>query len=131
MRRAISIGTAALVALLVLSSQSVVAQRQLSWHALEVAANLADDGVLDVTELQTIVFSGDWNGGERKFNLRPRQNLEFVAMERVDPELGTRVRLSEDRDLDDVDDYEFTDRHTLRWRSRLPTDPPFSATRIT
>ena len=78
-----------------------------------------------------MVFTGEWNGGERTFNLRPRQRLEFVSMERLDAASGQRVALNEDRSLDDVDEYAFTDSRTLRWRSRLPSDRPFSNTRIT
>ena len=42
------------------------------------------DGVLDVTERHTMVFTGDWNGGERVFDVRPRQKLEFLGLERMD-----------------------------------------------
>ena len=107
-----------------------MAQRQLSWDALEVAARLDASGVLDVVERQTMVFSGDWNGGERTFNIRPRQRLEFVGMERI-PDGGAPVGLTEDQSLDDMDEYAFTDSKTLRWRSRMPSDPPFSNTRFT
>ncbi len=34
------------------------------------------------------------------------------------------------RSLDDVDDYAWTDRTTLRWRSRRSSDPPFADTAI-
>jgi hypothetical protein len=110
---------------------TLLAQRELSWDALEVSARLDADGVLHVTEQQTIVFDGDWNGGERTFNLRPRQAFEFAGMERLDSHLGTRIPLVEDRRLDDIDDYAFTDGRTLRWRRRLPSDPPFTGERIT
>ena len=93
-----------------------LAQRELSWDALDVSARLDADGVLHVTEQQTIVFDGDWNGGERAFNLRPRQTFEFAGMERLDLQLGTRVPLVEDRRLDDIDEYALIDGRTLRWR---------------
>ena len=54
-----------------------LAQRQLHWDALDVEARLDADGVLDVVERHTMVFTGDWNGGERVFNIRPRQRLDF------------------------------------------------------
>jgi hypothetical protein len=114
-----------------LAAATVEAQRQLSWDTLDVAARLDEAGVLDVIEQQTMVFTGEWNGGERTFNLRPRPRLEFVSMERLDAASGQRVALNEDRNLDDVDEYAFTDSRTLRWRSRLPSDRPFSNTRIT
>jgi len=53
------------------------AERELHWDTLEVEAHLNGNGVLDVTEHHTMVFTGDWNGGERVFNVRPRQKLEF------------------------------------------------------
>ena len=115
--------------LILLASETILAQRQLSWNALDVTARLGDDGVLDVTELQTMIFTGDWNGGERTFNLRARQDLDFVGMERIGP-AGQSVPLILDGSLDDVDDYAFTDGRTLRWRSRLPSDPAFSGTHI-
>src|SRR5436853_6793843 len=96
---------------------SLLAQRQLSWDALDVTAHLEADGALDVVEQQTMVFSGDWNGGERTFNLRPRQRLTVVGIDRIDPATQQRIALTEDSSLDAVDDYAFTDRHTLRWRS--------------
>ena len=120
----------AALALCAAASERVHAQRQLHWDAIDVEANLDADGILHVTELQSIVFSGDWNGGERLFNLRPRQTLQLVGMDRVDPSTGQATPLTDDRSLDDVDDYALTDAHTLRWRSRLPSDAPFSNTAI-
>jgi Predicted membrane protein (DUF2207) N-terminal domain len=124
-------GIAGALLLCAAAAATLHAQRQLSWDALDVTAHLAADGVLDVVETQTMVFSGDWNGGERTFNLRPRQKLTFVGLERVDPATGRRVALTADASLDDVDDYAFTDSRTLRWRSRRSTDPPFSGARLT
>jgi hypothetical protein len=123
--------TARLLLLFLLLPAPLLAQRQLSWDALDVTARLDSTGVLDVVEQQTMVFSGDWNGGERTFNIRPRQKLTFVGMERIDPPTGQRVALTEDGSLDEVDEYAFTDAHTLRWRSRRRTDPPFANTRLT
>ena len=54
------------------STVTLLAQRQLSWDALDVTASLDGDGTLDVVETQAMVLTGDWNGGERTFNLRPR-----------------------------------------------------------
>ncbi|MDP2054695.1 MAG: DUF2207 domain-containing protein [Acidobacteriota bacterium] len=100
-----------------------LAQRALHWDDVEVAAHLDAEGRLLVTETQTIVFNGDWNGGERRFNIRPRQQLRLLTVQRADGDgLKPMVR---DSSLDDVDDYAFTDDTTLRWRSRLPDDAPF------
>ncbi|HEX8027038.1 MAG TPA: DUF2207 domain-containing protein, partial [Vicinamibacterales bacterium] len=105
------------------------AQRALHWDNIDVAAHLDADGRLLVTETQTMVFSGDWNGGERRFNIRPRQQLQLIKLDRA--EGGGWKPMVEDSSLDDVDDYALTDATTLRWRSRLPTDAPFANTSIT
>ena len=71
----------ALAAVLLLSAAPVAyAQRELHWDRMAIAAHLNADGSLQVTEEQTIVFTGDWNGGERTFNIRPRQTLSFEGM---------------------------------------------------
>ncbi len=107
---------------------TALAQRQLHWDRLDVAAHLNADGTLTVTETQSMVFTGDWNGGERQFNIRPRQQLSLTGVARE--VAGVLRELSLDSSLNDVDDYAMTDAHTLRWRSRMPDDPPFSATPI-
>ena len=43
--------------------------KELYWKALEVEARLESDGTLAISEVQRLVFTGDWNGGERKFRL--------------------------------------------------------------
>jgi hypothetical protein len=65
------------------------AERELRWDALDVKARLAANGMLDVTERHTMIFTGDWNGGERVFNVRPRQNLEFISLERIEENTGS------------------------------------------
>ena len=107
------------------------AQRELHWDALDVEARLQADGVLDVIERHTMVFTGDWNGGERVFNMRPRQKLEFVRLERMDAKSGSPRPLQETSAPNNVDEFSWTDSRTLRWRSRLPSDPPFANTRLT
>jgi hypothetical protein len=118
----------ACLAVCALTPVSAFAQRELHWQAIEVAAHLDSAGALHVIETQTIVFSGDWNGGERRFNLRPRQQLSFDGIYRDGP--GGWQALTQDSSLDDVDDYAWTDQQTLRWRSRRTSDPPFAATSI-
>lgn len=104
------------------------AQRELHWDRLDVTARLNADGTLTVAETQVIVFTGDWNGGERRFDIRPRQRLVFDGLSRGGPD-GWRP-LAENPRLDDVDEYAWANRTTLRWRSRRPDDPPFAAASI-
>ncbi len=106
-----------------------LAQRALHWDSVDVAAHLDAEGRLLVTETQTMVFNGDWNGGERRFNIRPRQKLQLINLDRAEGD-GWKPMVR-DSSLDDVDDYAFTDDTTLRWRSRLPADAPFANTRMT
>ncbi len=102
-----------------------VSARTLHWRSLEVQATLDGDGVLHVLERQNIVFDGDWNGGERRFRLEPGQQLTLASVTRIDPETGAKTPLA-DGNLSQVDAYSFVDSKTLRWRSRLASDPPFS-----
>jgi uncharacterized membrane protein YgcG len=104
---------------------SVFAQRELHWDTLFVTAHLDASGALSVLEDQTLVFTGDWNGGERTFTIRSPQKLSFEGMSRWD---GGWRPMQESSDLRRVDDFAFTDARTLRWRSRLPSDPPFAHT---
>jgi hypothetical protein len=53
------------------------AQRSLHWEAIDVEAQLDASGRLHVAETHTMVFTGDWNGGERQFDVRPRQTFVF------------------------------------------------------
>jgi hypothetical protein len=119
-----------LMVLLSLPAPLMAQQRSLFWNDFAVDATLDANGTLHVEERQTIVFTGDWNGGERRFNIRPRQRFEFIGMRRVDPATGA-TRALDEGDLSRVDGYDFTDRYTLRWRSRMPGDPAFSADTIT
>jgi len=102
------------------------AQRQLHWDRLDVQATLDADGTLTIVETQTMVFDGDWNGGERIFNIRPHQTLRWHGLLRE--QNGGWRQMTEDAALDDIDDYGWTEPHRLRWRSRMPGDPPFART---
>src|SRR5262249_30638068 len=115
-------------AFLCLLSTSAFAQRELHWDAMQVVAHLDAGGHLQVAEAQTMVFTGDWNGGERTFNVRPRQKLTFNGIFR-DTGGGWRP-LHQDSSLTSVDSYAWTDNKTLRWRSRRPTDPLFNRTSL-
>jgi hypothetical protein len=44
-------------------------EHSLYWRDLDVHARLDQDGRLHVTERHAIVFTGDWNGGQRQFDL--------------------------------------------------------------
>ena len=103
------------------------AQRSLHWDAFEVTAHLDAGGELHVAETQTIVFTGAWNGGERRFDVRPRQRLAFESISRNTG--GGWRALTGDPALDDVDDFALRDT-TLRWRSRMADDPVFADTPI-
>lgn len=113
----------ALTALLLLAA-AVAHGRTLSWDSLEVTARLDNDARLHVTERQAMLFDGDWNGGERHFQVGAGQQLDFVGLYAIDAASGARTPLRRGS-LAGLDHYDFTDAQTLRWRARLPTDPPF------
>jgi hypothetical protein len=121
------------LAALVLCSPLVPAfaqERDLRWDALSVEAHLGADGKLHVVETQAMVFTGDWNGGERRFDIRPRQGITLESVIRIDPASRREIVLQQG-DLSSVDRYDWTERNLLRWRSRSPSDPPFAETAIT
>jgi hypothetical protein len=114
----------------VLAAPSVRAQaRELHWKSLDVKARLDADGVLHVRERQHMVMTGDWNGGERTFRLVGSQQLTLERVTREDPVTGAVHPLRE-ADLSQVDAYRWTDGRRLRWRSRLPSAPPFQDTSL-
>lgn len=101
--------------------------RSLYWRALDVSAELDHDGRLKVTERHAMVFTGAWNGGERRFRVAPGQQLRLVRLAQIDPATGAAQALRAGS-LNAVGEYKWFDDHVLRWRSRRPTDPPFRAT---
>lgn len=103
--------------------------RELHWKALNVEARLDSTGVLHVSERQSIVFTGDWNGGERRFNIRPGQTLNLESVSRVDTVTGQFVPLTRGS-LSSVDTYGWVNG-ALRWRARAESDPPFNQTSLT
>lgn len=104
--------------------------RELHWRHVDVAARLEADGALRVVETQTMVFTGDWNGGERSFANRSfGQRVQLVRLSRFDAATNGWIDLREG-DLGEVDEYAWHDSRTLRWRSRQPYDPPFSASEL-
>jgi uncharacterized membrane protein YgcG len=114
---------------LLATPSGLIAEKSLYWKRLDVVARLDSRGVLHVAERQAIVFTGDWNGGERKFRLGPGQKLHLDGVSRLDADTGQMLPLKTGN-LDEVDNYAFVDPLTLRWRSRLPSDPPFEGTEI-
>ncbi|MEZ5312825.1 MAG: hypothetical protein R2862_03795 [Thermoanaerobaculia bacterium] len=105
------------------------AARELHWRALEVDATVEHDGSLSIRELQRMVFTGDWNGGERTFRLFPGQELTVRRIVRIDPVSGVE-RTLEKGGLEKVDSWNWTSPRQVRWRSRRPSDPEFDGTEI-
>jgi uncharacterized membrane protein YgcG len=126
------VGVLPLLAVLVLGGlvAGPAAARTLHWRELRVDAHLEADGSLHLTETHTMVFTGAWNGGERKFHLAGGQRIELLGVYRIDPQTGERRALRKG-DLGQVDHYDWADHHTLRWRSRRPSDPEFDDTELT
>lgn len=122
-------GRSAAAAGLALALVSPALARELHWRSIDVEARIEPDGSVAVVETQAMVFSGDWNGGERNYRLRFGQQFELTRISRIDPATGSEVELVEG-DLDEVDEYAWHDSRTLRWRSRLPSDPPFDRSEI-
>src|SRR5437762_696460 len=116
-----------LIAALLVSANAQA--KSLYWPSIDVDARLDADGRMHIVETQAFVFDGDWNGGERKFRVGPNQSLNFERLTRVAND-GTETTLVMGP-LDKVDRFQLTDGPVLRWRSRLPSDPPFEKTRIT
>lgn len=117
---------------LVVATSPLFAQaaKSLDWTAFSVDARLDSTGTLFVRERQTILFNGDWNGAERRFDVRQGQRFVFRRMLRVDSLTGAEVPMHEGS-LDVVDGYKLTDSRTLRWRSRLASDSVFLNTKLT
>jgi uncharacterized membrane protein YgcG len=120
---------AVFLAALLLAGTARAQEKSLRWAELTVRARLDAAGVLHVEERQVMVFTGDWNGGERRFNLRLGQHLQLQSLTRIDPATGSSHPLVEG-ELDQIDHFGWKDHSTLRWRSRLPSDPPFQETAI-
>jgi uncharacterized membrane protein YgcG len=111
------------VALGLLSGAAAADRRTMYWRALDVTARIDDDGRLHVRERQTIVFDGAWNGGERRFRVEGGQRLQLLGVARLDA-AGAAHALKAGG-LSKVGEYKLFDPNVLRWRSRLPSDPPF------
>lgn len=115
--------------LLVLLAAAPLFGRTLHWRSVDVNARLDADGNLHVVERQRMVFDGDWNGGERDFGLRRGQHVAVNRIVRVDGS-GREIAL-EQGPLDAVDRWDYAGSGVVRWRSRLPDDPPFANRELT
>ncbi|MCC7002883.1 MAG: DUF2207 domain-containing protein [Gemmatimonadaceae bacterium] len=125
-RRSRRLRAALLGAILAVAPQLLPAQSGLlEWPRVTVAAHLDSTGALHVRETQTIRFTGDWNGGERYFDLRGGQEVALHSLTRLDSGETGEGRALRAGDLARVDEFDWTDSRTLRWRGRLPEDPPF------
>jgi uncharacterized membrane protein YgcG len=117
-----------LLLLTLLLAASTAQSKSLYWPAIAVDAQLDSNGLLHVSETQTYIFDGDWNGGERQFDIRAGQSLHLEGVDRID---GTRIIPLTRGNIDAVDHYDLLDNSKLRWRSRLPEDPEFENTELT
>ena len=120
---------AALLAFAAAPAPAAAQDRELYWKELAVAAQLDAAGRLHVTEHQVMVFTGDWNGGERVFLLAGDQELDLESVTRIDAD-GEETRLDQGS-LDVMNQFDWAGANTLRWRSRDPADPLFDHTEIT
>jgi len=114
---------------ILLFAATTAQSKSLYWPTIAVDAQLDSNGLLHVAETQTYVFNGNWNGGERQFNVRAGQFLNLEGVDRID---GAKIIPLTRGNLTAVDHYDFfKDSKTLRWRSRLPEDPEFENTELT
>ena len=108
---------------------------ELRWRSLDVKARIDDDGTLHASETHTMIFDGEWNGGQRTIPLRvspPQQHLTFDRVARVVSNEKT-IDLTRVSDAPDrIDEYGvYNEGTTIRWRARLAGAPPFRGKRIT
>lgn len=126
-RRVRGTGAAVLLAGLVFAARASAqdeSAKRLTWPSVTVQAHLEADGRLLVRERQVLRFTGDWNGGERRFTPRFGQTITLRGMTREDS--GGGARPLREGDLSAVDEYKWVSSHSLRWRARRPEDPPFA-----
>lgn len=119
-----------LILLLILPFFSLDAQyKSLDWNSIQVEAILKNNGNLKIAETQSILFTGDWNGAYRKFDLGLGQKLKFHSME-ILRNNGEWETLSDDS-IDIKDSYlYYPSESTVKWRSRYPHDPIFEGETI-
>lgn len=110
-----------------LAAQEPPSEKQFHWQEIAVRARLEADGSILVEERQHYLFTGDYNGGERGFDLRMRQRLDFQGISRQYGDAWTPLA---EGDLSEVDQFSWADSSRIRWRSRQPEDPPFDGTQL-
>ncbi|MBI3790287.1 MAG: DUF2207 domain-containing protein [Gemmatimonadetes bacterium] len=103
--------------------------RTIGWPSVTVDAVLDANGQLHVRERQVVRFTGDWNGGQRRFDVRAYQWVTLDSLLRLDTASGAWIHLQSGSTAA-VDGYEWRNQR-VRWRSRRESDPPFAATRLT
>lgn len=117
-----------IVRLLVILALALPASaRTLQWRAFDVDAQLDRDGNLRVVERHSMLFDGDWNGGMREFRVDSRQSVDVNRIVRIED--GKEIEMAEGG-IEQVDHWERSG-DTIRWRSRLPEDPPFANKELT
>jgi len=120
-----------ILTLLLFSALTATAQEKtLHWKSLDVTAKIDRDGMMIVSERHRMVFSGDWNGGERTFRVGPGQIFQFLFISRIEPGSDQLIPLTEAADSVGLHQYRL-DRYRLRWRARLEHDPPFRNRELT
>ena len=119
------------IIILFLFTNSLLAQeKSLDWNSIQVDAILKNNGNLLVSETQTILFNGDWNGAYRQFELGLGQKIHFQSIEilREDDKWETLSNNS----VDNIDSYLWYPIESMvKWRSRNPFDPVFDQKVIT
>lgn len=120
---------------LLLFAAAALGGDELRWRSLDVEAKIDDDGTLRASERHTMIFDGEWNGGQRTIPLRvapPPQRLTFDRVARVVSKKKTVELTRVSGAPDQIDEYGvYNDGTTIRWRARLADDPPFRGKRIT
>jgi uncharacterized membrane protein YgcG len=103
----------------------IFSQKFLYWENIDVDAHIRKDGVLEVTEIQSIHFNGDWNGAYRYYDIGLNERMDFISLERKLNNSESWTQLKEGN-LKRVDNYEYnrSDKF-IKWRSRFESDPPF------
>src|SRR5262245_48118383 len=82
---ALRVRYAVLLAVTLLATAAPCFAKSLRWPSMDVTARLEANGDLRVKELLVYQFDGDWNGGERSWNLRPGQSVTIQSIHRIDP----------------------------------------------
>jgi len=102
----------------------VAEARSLYWDKIGVEIFVERDGSFKVIEELHYIFDGAWNGGIRNINTDKLNEIEFL-------ELWEGDKQYQRGDIENVGAYETYNSGSdfvIKWRSRLPGDPPYAAT---